>query len=138
MTATEKSLKIWNQANELPAPTVADNQFMRSLDCRPEFLGVNVWQTPSTTKTNVVYLQNVYFRGFSNDYTHGMDLYIECSCPATKECKHALKIQRVYCSNWAYLFILFGMEESKRFGELWSRAQAVAERMERDSFAQAA
>ena len=128
----ENNLKIWNQAS---GQTTAkqDLQTARSIECRPEFMGLNLWQTPSTTRAGIVYRQEVFFAGFSNDYTHGLDLNIECTCPSRVTCKHILKIQRVYCANWSYLFTLFGMEESKRMSELWSRAQAIYERMERSS-----
>ncbi len=130
----EKSLKVWNQANGLSKPSKKALQIIRSLECQPVQERVGVWHTPSLTAEGVVYRQEVFFRGFTDSKAHGLDFYIECTCPAAKECKHAIRVESKMDTDWRLIFEFFGMEDSNRFSQLWSRAQTVSALMERDSF----
>jgi hypothetical protein len=131
MNINEKTLSRWLEANGQGKPSKESLQFARSLACEPEFLGSNNWQTPSTSKPDTSYKQQVYFAGFDANTSHGLNLRVECDCPATKECIHVQKLQRVYCANWTYLFILFGLDTKEiRMSALWAKAKAVYAQME--------
>ncbi len=133
MVSTEKNLTKWLEAVGGAKPNNSALQFARSLDCQPEFQCENLWVTKSLSKADTFYHQEVFFKGFSGEFSHGLELNIECDCPARIDCKHILKLFRVYDANHSYLWDLFGLDKTEpRYGELYSRAKAVFALMRRD------
>lgn len=132
-TITEKNLNTLNKAMELPKATKAGLMQARSMECSPRFISDNRWKVQSTTRTNVFYSIEVYFAGYNDSFSHGLDLFIECGCPAgrvEKPCKHVIAIQNAYENNWLYIFGLFGLNaDDSNFAELYEKIEVTDARL---------
>lgn len=141
MNINEKNLTVWNKATGASQPNKADNLFVRSISCQPRFLGGNRWEVPSTTKANTFYNLEVYFAGYASGTSHGLELFVECGCPAGRakqSCKHAVSIHQAYEANYGYLFDLFGLNRNERFRALYDKAAETYHRIAKSAMVRAA
>lgn len=131
MKQAEKNLKTWLEVFGTQ-PTKTDLQAARASRCMPEFRGMNKWVTPSTSHPGVSYAQEVYFTGMSADYD--ILIKVDCNCPATGECLHALKIHQLYEAHHGFYFDLFGLLRDARYGQLWDKAWETDARLKANSY----
>jgi hypothetical protein len=127
MLQSEKNFKKWLKATGQEAPTKQDLMFIRSLELEPKRIGANLWQTVSANRPGVAYTQEVFFKGYKDDGILGFDLLVTCDCPATGECKHRLRIFRLYESDHQFVFDLFNLPKEARYGDLYKAAAETFE-----------
>ena len=110
----------------------------KQINLEPEFTGANNW---TVTSNGVNYKLQVYFKGFSNHFSHGLDLVVDCNCLAGqngKTCCHANSVLYQYDNRWSLLYPLFNLTKEESLKPIFDKANETYQRLQANSFKAAA